>query len=205
MLVKRLFDVLASGLGLIILSPCLLLVAMLIKLDSPGPVFYRGVRIGRSGKPFKIIKFRTMIKDAEAQGPLGTPEGDPRITRAGKVLRDFKLDELPQLLNVLKGDMSLVGPRPEAALYLQYYREEDKRAILSVRPGMTDYGSLRFHDEGKLLRESHDPVKSYIETIKDEKVKLQLEYIHNMSLAEDLKVIFLTIATILRTRLRRST
>src|SRR5437660_831648 len=122
---KRVLDLGASFVGLAVLSPLLILIAVLITLVSPGPVFYRRVRIGRNGRPFKIFKFRTLIKDAESRGPLATPQGDSRVTRLGKSLRDFKLDELPQLINVLKGEMSLVGPRPEADLYLQYYSEDE--------------------------------------------------------------------------------
>ncbi len=199
---KRLFDFIGSLLGLIVLSPLSLLLALLIKLDSPGPVFYRGVRIGRFGKPFRIFKFRTMVMNADKIGGPATPDGDQRVTRMGAFLRNYKLDELPQLLNVLKGEMSLVGPRPEHDFYFQYYSKEEKDAVLSVRPGMTDYGSLHFHDEGKLIVGA-DPSAVYIQNIKPEKVRLQLKYIRNQSLMRDVQIIFGTIAIILRTRLHR--
>lgn len=198
---KRAFDLLFSIIGLVLLSPLFLVVALIIKLTSSGPVFYRGTRLGQFGRTIRMYKFRTMVADAERQGPPATPEGDARITRIGKFLRKYKLDELPQLINVVKGEMSLVGPRPEAPLYFDYYTKEEKEAILSVRPGMTDYGSLRFHDEGKLIT-GDDPVGVYVSKIKPEKIKLQLEYIRNQSLAVDLGIIFKTISTIITTRLR---
>jgi len=198
---KRTFDFIVSVTGIAILMPFLLLIAILIKVNSEGPIFYKGIRLGKGGQPFKIHKFRTMLADAEKKGPLATPEDDQRITNVGKILRKFKLDEFPQLINVLKGEMSLVGPRPEALLYFAFYSEEEKKAVLSVRPGMTDYGSLRFHDEGKLLAGYEDPVKAYVEKIKDEKVKIQLQYIREQSFWTDLSIIFLTIKTIIQTRL----
>jgi lipopolysaccharide/colanic/teichoic acid biosynthesis glycosyltransferase len=198
---KRWFDVIFSAIGLVVLSPVLVLIAILIKATSPGPVFYRSERRGRFDKPFRIWKLRTMVAEGEKIGPLATPEGDPRITKVGRVLRKFKLDELPQLINVLVGEMSLVGPRPEAELYFQYYTPEERKTILSVRPGMTDYGSLYFHDEGKLLEGSDDPVKTYIEKIKDKKVQIQMEYIRDRSLWVDIKVILATITTIITTRI----
>ncbi len=197
---KRAFDFIFSLLGLVLFSPILLLIAVAIKLDSKGPVFYRGVRFGRLGKSIRMYKFRSMVADAERQGPLATPLGDPRITRVGRFLRDYKLDELPQLINVLMGEMSFVGPRPEAPLYFDYYTKEEREAVLSVRPGMTDYGSLRFHDEGKLIT-GEDPIRVYIDKIKPEKVKLQLEYIRRQSLGEDLRIILQTLRTIVATRL----
>jgi lipopolysaccharide/colanic/teichoic acid biosynthesis glycosyltransferase len=202
-MLKRAIDVVASGLGLAVISPLLSSIAVLIKLDSPGPVFYRGLRLGRGGHPFHMYKFRTMVANAEALGGLATPHGDPRVTRLGKFLRDYKLDELPQLINVLKGDMSLVGPRPEAPLYFEYYTPEQKAAILSVRPGMTDYGSLYFHDEGKLLTDSDDPVMAYVERVMQQKIELQLRYIREQSLLLDLKIIAATVGTIGATRLLR--
>jgi len=141
-----------------------------------------------------------MVADAEKLGPMGTPDGDPRVTKVGKFLRKFKLDELPQLINVWKGEMSLVGPRPEAPFYLGYYTEDERAAILSVRPGMTDYASLRFHDEGKLIA-GPDPVGEYISKIKPQKVRLQLEYVRDHSLAKDVRIILATIGVILKTRL----
>ena len=146
---RRIVDLIASLSGLLILSPFFVVLGSLIKLDSKGPVFYGGERLGRFGKPFNMLKFRTMCSNVEEAGALITPEGDSRITRLGGFLRKYKLDELPQLINVVKGEMSLVGPRPEASFYFQYYAEDEKHTIHSVRPGMTDYGSLRFHDEGR--------------------------------------------------------
>jgi len=197
---KRLFDIVFSVTGLVVLLPVFLVICVLIKLGSLGPVFYRGLRLGRFGRSFRMYKFRTMVADAETLGQLATPEGDPRVTRIGGILRRYKLDELPQLINVLKAEMSLVGPRPEAPLYFDYYTEEERETILSVKPGMTDYGSLRFHDEGKLIV-ADDPVRAYVERIKPEKVRLQREYIRKQSLREDFRIIFGTLKTILTTRL----
>ena len=151
--------------------------------------------------PFNICKFRTLVADAERIGPLAVPEGDPRITRAGKFLRKYKLDELAQLINVLKGEMSLVGPRPDNPISYERYSEEEKKAVFSVRPGITDYGSLRFHDEGKFLVGDEDPVEIYFQTIKEEKLMLQLKYIEERSVWVDIKIIMLTLMTIIRTRL----
>jgi lipopolysaccharide/colanic/teichoic acid biosynthesis glycosyltransferase len=198
---KRALDVAVSAAGVAALSPLLVTTAALIKLDSPGPVFYRGLRLGRGGQPFHMLKFRTMVVDAERRGGLATPEGDPRVTRVGSVLRKYKLDELPQLINVLKGDMSLVGPRPEAPLYFDYYPPGDKEIILSVRPGITDYGSLHYHDEGKLLTGADDPVIAYIERVMHDKIKLQKQYIAERSLLVDCKIILATIGRIISTRL----
>jgi len=197
---KRAFDLLCSIAGLVLLLPAFCVIAVLIKLGSRGPVFYRGVRLGRFGKAIRMYKFRTMVANAESVGMMGTPEGDKRITSVGAFLRKFKLDELPQLINVLKGEMSLVGPRPEAPFYIEYYSQEERDAILSVRPGMTDYGSLHFHDEGKLIAGA-DPVGTYVREIKPEKVRLQLEYIRRQSVVEDMRIILATLGVILRTRL----
>lgn len=196
---KRIFDIVFSCMGLILLTPLLLLIALVVKLSSPGPVFYRGARLGRYGRPFRVFKFRTMVVDAEKIGHLATPNGDRRVTNVGIALRNYKLDELPQLLNVLRGEMSLVGPRPEAEFYFQYYSKEEKDTILSVRPGITDYGSLHFHDEGKLIVGS-DPVTFYIKKILPYKLQLQLQYIRERSFIGDLHVILATIATIVKTR-----
>jgi len=174
---KRLSDIIFSILGIILTLPLLVLIAIAVKIDSKGPVFYKGIRMGRLGKTFKILKFRTMFVDPETSGPPITIENDARITRAGKLLRKYKLDELTQLINVLKGEMSLVGPRPEIPLYFEYYTEEEKKKILSVRPGITDYASIEFHDESKLLTGSKNPVEDYIKKIKDKKIELQLKYI----------------------------
>jgi lipopolysaccharide/colanic/teichoic acid biosynthesis glycosyltransferase len=183
---------LVSLFGLIILSPLFLIIAILIKLDSEGPVFYRGERIGKDGKPFRIFKFRTMVKDAEKLGGPSTSVDDPRLTKFGKFLRKYKLDELPQLINVLKGEMSLVGPRPEVPEEVATYSEKEKE-ILKVKPGMTDFASLwDFHEE-EILKGSKDPHQTYREKIKPMKLKLALEYVEKRSFFTDLKIIFLTI------------
>jgi lipopolysaccharide/colanic/teichoic acid biosynthesis glycosyltransferase len=192
-MIKRIFDFLVSLFGLIIFSPLFLIIAILIKLDSEGPVFYRGERIGKDGKPFMIFKFRTMVKDAEKLGGPSTPADDPRLTKVGKFLRKYKLDELPQLINVLKGEMSLVGPRPEVKMYVDMLKPEEKEKILSVKPGMTDLASLwNFHEED-ILKGSKDPEKTYLEKIRPKKIQLQLEYVKNRSFLLDLKIILKTI------------
>jgi lipopolysaccharide/colanic/teichoic acid biosynthesis glycosyltransferase len=191
-MLKRIFDFLVSLFGLIIFSPLFLIIAILIKLDSEGPVFYRGERVGKDGKPFRIFKFRTMVKDAEKMGGPSTSADDPRLTKIGKFLRKYKLDELPQLINVLKGEMSLVGPRPEVPEEVATYSEKEKE-ILKVKPGMTDFASLwDFHEE-EILKGSKDPHQTYREKIKPKKLKLALEYVEKRSFFTDLKIIFLTI------------
>ena len=197
---KRAIDLLASALGLIFLSPLLLLIALLVKLDSRGPVFYRGSRVGLRGAPFHIFKFRTMVEDAERRGGPSTAGDDPRITRVGGLLRKHKLDELPQLLNVLRGEMSLVGPRPEVKRYVDLFTEEE-RAILGVRPGITDLASLWNRDEGEVLRGSADPERDYLERIRPVKVRLQLEYVEKRSLLLDLRILAATVlCVVLRPR-----
>ncbi len=192
---KRLFDVALSFVGLLLFSPFLLLIAFLITLDSPGPVLYRGFRVGRFGKPFRIFKFRTMVVNAEKMGGPSTADSDPRITKIGKLLRKYKLDELPQLTNVLKGEMSFVGPRPEVPVYVALFTEEEK-AILSVRPGITDWASLWNADEGLVLADSRDPEKTFSEKIRPEKVRLQLEYVRRRSFWIDIKIISQTLTAI---------
>jgi lipopolysaccharide/colanic/teichoic acid biosynthesis glycosyltransferase len=194
---KRLFDLFFSVLGLVILSPVFLIAGILIKLDSPGPVFYRGVRVGLNGKLFKIYKFRTMVVNADSIGGSSTPEDDPRITRVGRFLRRYKIDELPQLVNVLKGEMSFVGPRPQVKWAVDLYSEEE-RLVLTVKPGITDYASLNFPNEGEILRGSINPDKDYMEKIHPEKMRLSLEYVRNRSLWVDIKIIFKTLAAILK-------
>ena len=196
---KRIFDVLASAVGLLLLSPVLFLSAVLIKLEDRGPVFYRGVRVGGYGRPFRIYKFRTMVVNAERLGAPSTADDDPRITKVGNSLRRYKLDELPQLINVLKGEMSLVGPRPEVQLEVALYTEEEK-ALLNVRPGITDYASIRFHNEGEILQGSEDPHQAYREKIRPEKIRLGLEYVQNHSLWVDFKIIIQTLKTLLGSR-----
>jgi lipopolysaccharide/colanic/teichoic acid biosynthesis glycosyltransferase len=195
-MIKRIFDISFSMIGLIILSPLLLIIAYLIKKEDGGPIFYRGVRIGQFGKPFRIFKFRTMVVNADKIGGPSTADDDPRITKIGKILRKYKIDELPQLINVLKGEMSIVGPRPEVPFYVDMFTEEEKR-ILDVKPGITDWASLWDCDEGAILAGSSDPEKTYMEKIRPIKIKLQLRYVDNHSFFTDLKIIFLTILTVI--------
>jgi lipopolysaccharide/colanic/teichoic acid biosynthesis glycosyltransferase len=194
---KRAFDIILSVVGLLALCPLFFWIGWQIKREDGGPVFYRGVRMGLHGKPFRIYKFRTMVVDAEKMGPSSTAEGDPRITRVGRWIRRNKLDELPQLFNVFLGDMSFVGPRPQVQWAVDLYTPEEK-AILGVRPGITDYASLRFANEAEILKGSEDPDKVYLEKIHPEKMQLSLEYIINRSFWLDLKLIFLTVANILK-------
>jgi lipopolysaccharide/colanic/teichoic acid biosynthesis glycosyltransferase len=193
---KRLSDIVFSSFGLLILSPLLLGVAALIKLDSRGPVFYRGSRAGLLGKSFRIFKFRTMIENAELIGTSSTPEDDPRVTRFGRILRKYKLDELPQLFNVLAGQMSLVGPRPQVLWAVERYTPDEK-ALLSVRPGITDYASIRFREEGEILRGSTNPDKDYFEKIHSEKMRLGLEYIRKKSFCLDLQILMKTLGAVI--------
>jgi len=192
-MVKRLFDIIFSFFGLIIVFPILGVIAVLIKISSPGPVFYRGTRTGRAGKSFKIFKFRTMVKNAEVLGGPSTASDDPRLTKIGKFLKKYQLDELPQLINVLKGEMSLVGPRPEVKMYVDMMTDEERKTILSIKPGMTDLASLWDFHEGEILRGSPDPEKTYQEKIRPTKIKLQLEYVKNRSFLLDLKIILKTV------------
>lgn len=194
---KRLFDIASSSSGLIAISPFLVAISALIKAEDGGPVFYRGVRVGKDGKPFRIFKFRTMVVDAEQRGGPSTSDDDPRITKIGKILRKYKLDELPQLLNVLKGEMSIVGPRPEVEQYVDLYTDEEK-AILKLRPGITDWASIWNPDEGALLAGNPDPEKAYLEKIRPEKIRLQLEYVKQHSLLTDLEIISKTLLTLLK-------
>ena len=193
---KRLSAVVASGVGLLLLSPLFLLVAIWIKLDSPGPVFYRQVRVGRYNRDFRIFKFRSMRVGAD-KGSLVTIGGrDPRVTRSGYFIRKFKVDELPQLINVFIGDMSLVGPRPEVRHYVDYWTK-DQLHVLDVRPGITDPASIKFRNENELLEKAEDPEKYYIEVIMQEKLRLYLEYVENHSFWYDIKLIFQTFVAII--------
>lgn len=194
---KRLFDLVFSALGLIGLSPVLLAIAVWIKLDSPGSVLYKGVRVGLHGKLFNMYKYRTMVVNADEIGGSSTPDDDPRITRAGHFLRRYKLDELPQLINVLRGEMSLVGPRPQVEWAVALYSPVE-RQVLTVKPGITDYASVRFPNEGEILKGSTDPDKDYMEKVHPEKMRLSLEYVRTCSLWVDLSVIFQTIVAIVR-------
>lgn len=193
---KRFFDIVSSLFGLVILSPLFLIVAIWIKIDSKGPVFYRQVRVGRENKDFYLVKFRTMRIGAD-KGSLVTIGGrDSRVTRSGYWLRKFKIDELPQLLNVLKGEMSFVGPRPEVRHYVDYWTPEQMH-VLDVRPGITDPASIKFHNESELLEKSDNPESYYIHEIMQEKIGMYLEYVANASFFKDLKIIFKTFKVIL--------
>lgn len=195
--IKRSFDIIASFCGLIILSPMLLIVSLAIKLDSKGPVFFKQKRVGKNNKIFEIYKFRTMVTDAEKLGKQITVGNDSRITRVGKFIRKFKLDEFPQLINVLKGEMSLVGPRPEVPRYVDLY-DEYQSQILFVQPGITDYASIEYRNENEVLGESENPEKTYIEEIMPTKIELNMKYIKNISLFEDIRLIVNTILVILK-------
>ena len=193
------FDSVASGLGLIVLSPLFLVLAIWIKLDSKGPVFYRQMRVGRYNKDFRIFKFRSMRVGAD-KGSLVTIGGhDPRITRSGYFIRKFKLDELPQLINVFIGDMSLVGPRPEVRHYVNYWTPEQMH-VLDVRPGITDPASIKFRNENELMEKAEDPERYYIDIIMQEKIKLYLEYVEHHSFFGDIGLIFKTFWTIIKER-----
>jgi lipopolysaccharide/colanic/teichoic acid biosynthesis glycosyltransferase len=192
---KRCFDLIAASFGLIMLSPLFMVIAVLIKLSSPGPVFYRGVRIGLNGIPFRIFKFRTMRPDAELVGSTSTGHNDPRITPIGRWLRPAKLDELPQLINVIKGEMSIVGPRPEVEEHTAEYSEEEK-IILSVLPGITDYASIRFYDLNELVG-SEDPRRTFVEKYRGEKNRLRVFYAQNRSFSTDMVLIYKTFVRML--------
>lgn len=193
---KRIFDLFFSAVGLVILSLLFLLIAILIKLDSKGPIFFKQERIGLKGKVFDIYKFRTMLVNAEREDKQITIGLDPRITRLGRILRKFNLDELPQLINILKGEMSLVGPRPEVSKYVKLYSEE-QRKVLSVKPGMTDYASIKFNKENEILAGSPHPENDYAKKIMPQKIILNLKYINNRSILLDFKLILRTLKEIL--------
>lgn len=188
---KRLFDIIASGCGLIILSPLFVILAIWIKLDSKGPIFYRQVRVGRYNKDFRIFKFRSMRVGADKQGLITVGGRDPRVTRSGYFIRKYKLDEFPQLINVFVGDMSLVGPRPEVRKYVDMYTEEQMR-VLDVRPGITDLASIRYRNENELLEKAEDPDQFYVDVIMQDKLAINLEYVANHSFWYDIKLIFKT-------------
>ncbi len=192
---KRLFDIIMSLFGLLVLSVPLIIISIIIKLTSEGPVFYRQVRVKRNGENFNIFKFRTMVVDADKKGMLITVGKDNRITGIGRFLRKTKVDELPQLINVLIGDMSFVGPRPEVRKYVDMY-DEYQLNVLKIRPGITDLASIKYRDESSLLGESGDPEKTYIEEIMQKKLEINLEYIQNISFFNDIRLIFMTIARI---------
>jgi lipopolysaccharide/colanic/teichoic acid biosynthesis glycosyltransferase len=194
---KRLFDIVLSLFSLLILSPLMIWLALIIRYEDSGPVFYRGERVGINGKLFRIFKFRTMVVNADKIGGMSTADNDPRITRVGKFLRKHKLDELAQLINVLKGEMSIVGPRPEVKYYVDMFTEEEK-AILTVCPGITDWASIWNPDEGSVLAGSADPEKTYMEKIRPEKIRLQLKYVREQSFWVDLKIVAQTLLAVVR-------
>jgi lipopolysaccharide/colanic/teichoic acid biosynthesis glycosyltransferase len=196
-LAKRAFDCAAAGVGLVLVSPLLVAAAIAVRLDSAGPVFFLQQRVGRSFRPFWIYKFRTMVTDADKRGGQLTAGADPRITRVGRVLRQTKIDELPQLLNVLWGDMSLVGPRPEVPKYVELFRD-DYACVLSVRPGLTDPASVKYRDEAALLAASADPEREYIERILPDKIALARDYIAQATFLGDLGIILRTLLRITR-------
>jgi len=199
-MLKRAFDVVLSALGLLVLSPLLLVIAVSIKLGSPGPVLYRGVRTGRYGKPFRIFKFRSMVTTAEQVGGTTTGRNDPRITPIGHYLRKYKLDELPQLINVLGGSMSLVGPRPEVAEYTDQYTDEEQ-LILSVRPGITDPSSMRFSDLQEIVGD--DPDENFRKFVLPEKMALRMAYVRNQSFLGDVRILLATVWLVLGKPFRR--
>jgi lipopolysaccharide/colanic/teichoic acid biosynthesis glycosyltransferase len=191
-MIKRFIDVAGSLAGLMLLGPLLGVVAVLVKLDSTGPVFYRGVRAGRYGKTFSMFKFRTMVVNADKIGGPSSAADDARITRVGHLLRKYKLDEFPQLINVLRGEMSLVGPRPEVEDEVLLYSTEEKR-LLDVRPGITDWASIQFRNEGEILLGSADPHRAYREKIRPQKIRLGLEYVQRQSLSVDCRILLETL------------
>lgn len=194
---KRLFDIVASFIGLLILLPLFLFLGIWISMESRGGVFYKQIRVGRNGVDFKLWKFRSMVPDADKKGLLTVGGRDPRITRAGYFLRKYKLDELPQLINVLLGDMSLVGPRPEVRKYVDLYSDE-QRNVLSVRPGITDYASVEYFEENELLAKSGNPEETYIKEVMPAKLRLNQRYIHEAGLITDIGIILRTIARIFK-------
>jgi len=195
-MVKRLFDIFSSLLGLVILFPFLIAISVLIFVNSRGGVFYRQIRVGKNGKDFKLWKFRTMQPDSDKNGLLTVGGRDARITSLGYYLRKYKLDELPQLMNVFVGEMSIVGPRPEVRKYVDLYTSEQLQ-VLDVQPGITDYASIEYANENELLAESSDPENKYIQQVMPAKLKLNMKYIAEKSLGTDLKIIFRTIGKII--------
>ena len=193
----RFFDFILSLVGLVVLAPIFIVLAIWIKIDSKGSVFYKQVRVGQNGIDFGLFKFRSMVVDADKKGLITVGGRDPRITRSGYFIRKYKLDELPQLINVLVGDMSLVGPRPEVRKYVDLYTDEQQK-VLSVKPGITDYASIEYMDENEILGKSSDPEKTYIEEIMPEKIKYNMKYINNKNVSEYFKIIFLTLLKIVR-------
>lgn len=193
---KRLFDIIASGLGLIVLSPLFAVLAVWIKADSKGPVFYRQTRVGRNNRDFRLYKFRSMRPDSDKLGLITVGGHDPRVTRSGYYIRKYKLDEFPQLINVFIGNMSLVGPRPEVRKYVDMYTPEQMR-VLSVRPGITSLASIRYRNENDILAAAEDPDRCYIEQVMPDKLAIDLEYVDRATLWNDIRLIFSTFREII--------
>ena len=193
--VKRAMDLLGAGVGLVVTAPLFVVVGLLIRREDRGPVFYTPNRVGKDGRPFRMFKFRTMVVDADRIGGPSTAGDDPRLTRVGARIRRYKLDELPQLFNVVRGEMSLVGPRPEVQHYVDMYSPAE-REILSVKPGITDWASIRYRNEAEILRGAADPEQAYMERIRPGKIALGLEYVHRQSIWVDLSLIVQTIAAL---------
>ena len=196
-MIKRLFDIVSSFIGLMVFSPFLLLISLLILLTSKGGICYTQIRVGKDNKDFNLLKFRTMKPGSDKKGQLTVGTNDSRITRIGRFLRKFKLDEIPQLINILKGEMSVVGPRPEVPKYVNHYSNEQLR-VLSVRPGLTDLASIEFINENEILGKAENPEKEYLEVIIPKKLALNIQYIENQSFLGDLKLIFRTFGKILK-------
>lgn len=192
---KRIFDIIASSIGLIILSPVFLLLAIWIKLDSKGPVFYRQTRVGKDNKDFRLYKFRSMRPDSDKHGLITVGGRDPRVTRSGYFIRKYKLDEFPQLINVFLGQMSLVGPRPEVRKYVDMYTPEQMK-VLSVKPGITSLASIRYRNENEILAQADDPDRCYIEKVMPDKLEIDLQYVDQASFLNDIKLIFSTFKAI---------
>ncbi|CAK7010925.1 MAG: UDP-N-acetylgalactosamine-undecaprenyl-phosphate N-acetylgalactosaminephosphotransferase [Parabacteroides distasonis] len=200
---KRIFDIVASGIGLILLSPLFVILAIWIKCDSIGPVFYKQVRVGRNNMDFQLFKFRSMRVGSDKKGLITVGGHDPRITRSGYYIRKYKLDEFPQLINVFKGDMSLVGPRQEVRKYVDMYTEEQMH-VLDVRPGITDLASIRYRNENELLERVNDPDKYYVEVIMPDKLRINLEYVARHSFTFDIRLIFQTFRAIVSEQPKRA-
>ena len=198
---KRIFDIIVSLVGLLFLAPIIIVVAGLLKLDE-GPVIFSQERVGLRGKRFKIFKFRSMAADESRRGVQVTAENDPRITSLGRLLRKAKLDELPQLFNVLLGEMSIVGPRPEVPRYVAIWPEEDRKKILSVRPGITDYATLYYHDEQAVLARVQDPEKTYVQNVVPHKLELYRDYVRDQSIGLDVRIILATLARMIKRKSR---
>jgi lipopolysaccharide/colanic/teichoic acid biosynthesis glycosyltransferase len=195
-MILRTLDLIISGLGLLLLFPLFIIIGILIKIESKGPLFYKQVRIGKKGHIFSLLKFRTMISGSDKSGLLTIGAHDPRITQSGRFLRKFKIDEIPQLLNVIKGEMSMVGPRPEVPKYVNLYNEEQKR-VLSIKPGLTDNASIEFANENEILAKSVNPEKLYIENIMPRKIELNMHFINNPSVYQYFRILIKTFLRII--------